>query len=139
LAHILEDWADESLYFFDVTMRNWPQNRRWFIDDLLRHETGWSRGVMARLIPGALKKVAVNQGTGRKSESVVCADLARHYDSLEALLDGKDWLVGDRIGIADIAVRSMVFVLDRTIEAKALHAARPLMTAWSARVDAATL
>ena len=29
-ALILEDWADESLYFFDMTMRNWPQNRAAF-------------------------------------------------------------------------------------------------------------
>jgi glutathione S-transferase len=138
-ALILEDWADESLYFFDVTMRNWPQNRQWFIDDLLRHETGWQRSIFAQIIPGALRKVAMNQGTGRKSERVVTADLARHYYSLEALLAGRDWLVGDAISVADIAVRSMVFVLDRTVEAKALHAARPGMMAWSARVDAATL
>lgn len=138
-ALVLEDWADESLYFFDVTMRNWPQNRQWFIDDLVRHETGWQRSLFIKLIPGALKKVAVNQGTGRKTESAVTSDLARHYDSLEALLDRQDFLVGSSITIADIAIRSMVFVLDRTVEAKSLHAARPRMTAWSARVDALTL
>jgi glutathione S-transferase len=138
-ALILEDWADESLYFFDVTMRNWPQNRQWFIDDLLAHEHGWQRGILARMIPGALRKVAVNQGTGRKSESVVAADLARHYDSLEALLDGHSFLVGEVISIADVAVRSMVFVLDRTIEGKALHDARPRLSAWSTRIDRLTL
>ncbi len=138
-ALILEDWADESLYFFDLTMRNWPQNRKWFVDDLLHAEKGIKRSVVGAMVPGALKKVAVNQGLGRKDEATVSADLARHYDCLAARLDGRDWLVGDDISIADIAVRSMLFVLDRTVEAKALHEARPALWAWSERVDRATL
>lgn len=138
-ALILEDWADESLYFFDLTMRNWPQNRELFVADLLHAEAGLKRNIMAAIIPGALRKVATAQGLGRKSEAQVTAELARHYDCLAARLDGQDFLVGAAISIADLAVRSMVFVLDRTIEGKALSDARPLLAAWSARVDAATL
>lgn len=138
-ALILEDWADESLYFFDVTMRNWPQNRKWFVDDLLHAEKGLKRSLVGALVPGALKKVAVNQGLGRKDEATVVSELTRHYDSLAARLAGRDWLVGDDISVADLAVRSMLFVLDRTIEAKALHEARPELWQWSQRVDAATL
>ena len=138
-ALILEDWADESLYFFDLTMRCWPQNRARFIDDLLHIETGLKRRIIGKFIPAALTKVAVTQGLGRKSEAQVTAELARHYDGLAAKLDGRNWLVGDSISIADLAVRAMVNVVDRTIEAKALHDARPAMAAWSQRVDAATL
>ncbi len=138
-ALILEDWADESLYFFDLTMRNWPQNRQWFIDDLLHAESGIKRRIMAAMIPGPLKKVATTQGLGRKTEAQVTAELARHYDGLAAKLDGRDWLVGGSVSIADLAVRSMVNVLNRTVEGKALHDARPALAAWSARVDAATL
>lgn len=138
-ALILEDWADESLYFFDLTMRNWPRNRQWFVDDLLHAEAGLKRRVMAAMIPGALRKVATTQGLGRKSEAQVTAELAGHYDSLNAKLARRDWLVGNAISIADIAVRSMVFVLDRTVEGKALTTARPALVAWSARVDALTL
>ena len=138
-ALILEDWADESLYFFDLTMRNWPQNRALFIADLLHAEQGFKRSIMAAVIPGALRKVANAQGLGRKSEAHVTAALAGHYDSLAAKLGGQDFLVGNTIGIADIAVRAMVFVLDRTAEGLALSQARPALAAWSRRVDAATL
>ena len=138
-ALILEDWADESLYFFDLTMRNWPKNRQSFLDDLLHAETGLKRRILERLVPGALRKVAMAQGLARKTEAQVVADLARHYDGLAAKLDGRDWLVGNSISIADLAVRSMVNVLDRTIEGKALAEARPALAAWGARVDAATL
>ncbi len=138
-ALILEDWADESLYFFDMTMRNWPQNRQYFIDDLLHAETGLKRRIMAAMVPGAVRKHAVAQGLGRKSEAQVTADLARHYDALVARLDGQDWLAGPAISIADIAVRSMHFVIDRTIEGKRLTDARPALAAWAARVDRLTL
>jgi len=138
-ALILEDWADESLYFFDLTMRSWPQNAARFVDDLLHIETGLKKSIMGRFIPGALSKVAKTQGLGRKSPAQVTAELARHYDALAAKLAGREWLVGDSISIADIAVRAMVFVLDRTIEGKALHDARPAMAAWAQRVDAASL
>ena len=138
-ALILEDWADESLYFFDLTMRSWPQNAASFVDDLLHMETGLKKSIMGRFIPGALAKVAKTQGLGRKSETQVTAELARHYDGLDAKLTGRNWLVGDSISIADIAVRTMVFVLDRTIEGKALHDACQALAARADRVDTATL
>ncbi len=137
LATLLEDWADESLYFYDLTMRPWPQNRQWFVDDLLAHEQGLARSLLARAIPSAIAKVARAQGLGRKAEATVVADLAALYDALEAWLEGVEWLAGPRLSNADIAVRVMVNVLDRTVEGKALRAARPRLGAWCARVDAA--
>lgn len=137
LATLLEDWADESLYFYDLTMRPWPQNRTWFVEDLLAHEKGFARGLLARAIPGAISKVAKAQGLGRKSEATVVADLAVLYDALEGWLDGVDWLAGPRLSSADIAVRVMTNVLDRTVEGKALRAARPRFDAWCRRVDSA--
>ncbi|WP_426164865.1 glutathione binding-like protein [Sandarakinorhabdus sp. DWP1-3-1] len=120
-------------------MRNWPQNRQWFLDDLLHAESGLKRRVLQALVPGALRKVAVNQGLGRKTKAQVVAELTRHYDGLNAKLQGHAWLVGDSIGIADLAVRSMVNVIDRTVEGQALVAARPALRDWAERVDAATL
>lgn len=138
LATILEDWADEALYFYDLTMRGWPRNRDWFLSDLLAHEpAGLKRTLLARVIPGALAKVTRAQGLGRKSPATVVADLARQLDALDSRLDGADWLAGPRLSSADLAVRVMVNVLERTVEAAALLAARPALAAWCARVDAA--
>lgn len=140
LAVILEDWADESLYFYDLTMRGWPQNRAAFLDDLLRHEPpGLKRRLLARVIPGALGKVARTQGLGRKSQPQVAADLAMLYDALETLLDGVDWLAGPSLSHADLSVRAMVGVIDRTVEGLASRSPRSRMMAWCARVDALTL
>lgn len=135
LAVILEDWADESLYFFDLTMRAWPQNREWFVRDLLHHESALPRRVLGALIPGALAKAAKSQGRGRRSEAEVAAELAALYDALEALLTGAEWLAGPRLSSADLAVRAMLNVLDRTLEGKALRESRPALNGWCARTD----
>jgi glutathione S-transferase len=135
---ILEDWADESLYFYDITMRNWPQNRAWFVDDLLRHERGLAKMILKPAIPGALGKLARTQGLGRKSPATVTADLTTLYDALEALLTGGPYLAGDTLSRGDLSVFVMLFVLNRTVEAKALFEARPGLQAWYGRVDAAT-
>jgi glutathione S-transferase len=138
LATILEDWADEALYFYDLTMRNWPQNRQWFIDDLLHHvPAGFTRGLLARLIPGALLKATKAQGLGRKAEQTVVADLAAQFDALALLVADGGWLAGPRLSTADLAVRGMLNVIERAKEGAALMAARPALVDWAKRVDAA--
>jgi glutathione S-transferase len=138
LATILEDWADEALYFYDLTMRNWPQNREWFIDDLLHHvKPGVARNLLARLIPGALLKATKAQGLGRKTEATVVADLAAQFDALAELVADGGWLAGPRMSTADIAVRVMLNVIERAKEGQALLEARPALLNWARRVDVA--
>lgn len=138
LATILEDWADEALYFYDLTMRNWPQNRAWFVEDLLHFEKpGLMRKILAAAIPGALLKATKAQGLGRKSEATVVADLAAQYDALAVLVGNGGWLAGPRLSTADIAVRVMLNVIDRAQEGKALLDARPALLDWANRVDSA--
>jgi glutathione S-transferase len=135
---LLEDWADEALYFYDLTMRNWPQNRRWFLADLLRHEKPFVRRLMAPLIPGALLKIAKTQGIGRKSPAKVTQDLERLYASLAELVARRLWLVADHLSAADLAVFAMVNVLKRTQEGAALLSSQPDLTRWYSDVAAAT-
>ncbi len=136
LAAILEDWADESLYFFDVTMRGWPQNRAAFLADLLANQPpGPVRNLLALAIPPAINRIARAQGLGRKPQASVVADLAALYDALEVWLEGTDWLAGPRLSNADLAVRAMVNVIDRTTEGARLRGERSRLDAWCLRVD----
>ncbi|MGL6044610.1 MAG: glutathione S-transferase family protein, partial [Sandaracinobacteroides sp.] len=137
-AAILEDWADEALYFYDLTMRNWPQNREWFLDDLLHFEKpGAMRNLLKALIPGALLKATKAQGLGRKTQSAIVADLAVQFDALETLLTDSDWLAGPRLSTADISVRVMVNVIERALEGSRLLGERPRLVEWASRVDLA--
>ena len=139
MAHVLEDWADESLYFYDLTMRSWPGNATWLADDLVMEDSGVMKRVFHRLAPKLIAKQGRDQGTGRKPQEAVCADAARHFDAIETLVADREWLVGDTLSVADIAVVSMCTVLARAEEARALMASRTALLDWRNRVDSLTL
>jgi glutathione S-transferase len=139
LAHIIEDWADESLYFYDLTMRTWSHNVGLLAEDLTLEESGFMKKIFRRLIPSAVLKQAKGQGIARKSHAEVCRDVERHFDAVDDLLKNGDFLVGDKLSIADISVVSMCTVLDRADEAREMMAARPALQAWRERVDELTL
>ncbi|MEM6683228.1 MAG: glutathione S-transferase family protein [Pseudomonadota bacterium] len=140
LATILEDWSDESLYFYDLSMRAWPQNMDWFLDDLLRHEPkGWKNWLFRKLIPSQLPKAGKQQGIGRKTQATITKDITSLFTAISALLDGKEWLVGDSLSHADLAVRSMTYVINRAIEGRAALDTLADVRAWEARVDGLTL
>lgn len=139
LAHILEDWADESLYFYDLTMRSWPNNAGLLTEDLLLEDRGLARLFFRPLIPKLIAKQASGQGIGRKDRAAVCAEVKEHFNALNSIISDQDWLVGDGLSIADIAVASMCTVLERAEEAREAMSALPDLMAWRERVDAATL
>jgi glutathione S-transferase len=138
-AHILEDWADESLYYYDLTMRSWPDNAASLADDLVLEDTGVMKKLFRYLAPKIIGKQAKAQGTGRKPEAAVCADVGRHFEAINSLVSDRPWLVGDALSIADISVVSMLTVLDRAAQARQLKAAQPALREWQQRVDALTL
>lgn len=139
-AHIIEDWADESLYYYDLTMRSWPNNGGLLGDDLVMDDKSfWRKKLLKPLIPRLIAKQASSQGLGRKSQEVVCIEAARHFEAIEQISQRQEYLVGQQLSVADIAVASMFTVLDRAEEAYELMLARPALMAWRERIDTATL
>jgi glutathione S-transferase len=108
-ANILDDWADESLYWHGVRAK--------FIDDdgwrhvepeLARHLPAKMLRVAMPLVRRDLRKKLESQGLARRADELVDEEFDRHLDSLEGRLEGRDYLVGPSITIADLAVTSMV-------------------------------
>jgi glutathione S-transferase len=137
-AHLIEDWADESFFFYDLTMRGWPNNIEWLKRDVLSHDRGFLRWLMSRLIHKFVKKTSETQGIGRKDPATVCAEVEAHFDAIVDLLGERNWLVGEHLSVADIAVASMCTVIERAEEADAMMRERPALMAWRERVDVAT-
>lgn len=137
-AHIIEDWADESLFFYDLAMRGWPNNIDWLKRDVLSHDSGAMRWLMDKLIPGFVRKTGQAQGIGRKDRDTICEEVAAHFDAIVDLLGESTWLVGDHLSVADIAVASMCTVIERAEEAAAMMRERPRLLDWRERVDDAT-
>jgi glutathione S-transferase len=109
LVNLLEDWADESLYWHGVYAK--------FEDD-----DGWSYvkaqlgvGMNSAVRAAALlvarrdtRKKLEAQGLSSRARSLVEAEFERHLDSLEGRVTGRPYLVGDHVTAADLAVTAMV-------------------------------
>jgi glutathione S-transferase len=139
LCHFLEDWADESLYFYEMRLRfTFPRNRSRWLAALLAHDNALLRSIGAPVIARALRRLCEAQGVGRKPEEMVLRDVDRHLDAAGAWLTGKSWLVGSALSLADLAVFAQFRCIDCSEEGHARIAGRPMVATWMARVAEAT-
>jgi glutathione S-transferase len=139
LCHVLEDWADESLYFYEL----------WFRFGLSANAGEWSRRTTAseppllrqatrRALPPLMRNVLKSQGLGRKPPEKVLAEFERHLDALDAWLGEREWLVGDRLSLADVAVYAQLACAAETGEAAGVMGAHERLLDWMERVNVGT-
>jgi glutathione S-transferase len=134
-CHLLEDWADESLYFVNLYYQ-WvaPEGR------------AKARGAFAKfgalghaVFPIYRRKIQQQvrgQGTGRKTRADVDADLERHLSTVEQRLSGAPFLLGDAPMLCDFAWYAELVYLGRTeVGAQALST-RPATRAYVDRFAA---
>jgi glutathione S-transferase len=140
MCHVLEDWADESLYFYEFYLRfGVPENARRWAPELLKYDPEWFQKLGARLIPRAARKATRAQGIGRKSPETIAKELARHIDAIDGLLGDRKWLVGKSLSIADISVFVMLQCIGGVPEGEAALANKKDVRRWMQRVDEATM
>jgi glutathione S-transferase len=138
-CHVLEDWADESLYFLEVYLRfQLAHNARRWIPALVHADSAPLRALAPLLVPRALRGTLEGQGIGRKPLDHVLRDLARHLAALEAMLEGRDWLLGAAISLADIAVFAQLYAIRGAQEGADALAGTRRVASWMDRVDGAT-
>jgi glutathione S-transferase len=136
LAHVLEDWADESLYFYEMLVRlTWPHNLDAAMDEFAAGMPGVPRAQLKTAIMEGVRALTTAQGVGRKPAERVVADLERHFQALEQLLAGGGWLVGDRLSRADLAVAAQVNALLYAQEAREAIARTVHVTPWLKHLD----
>lgn len=139
LCHILEDWADESLYFIEMTMRlAWPNNAKRWLPELVKHESGLGKRLGMAFAPSVVRSQSRAQGTGRKHKDAVVADVERHFQALDALLAGRPFLAGDALSLADISVYAQIACIKETEEGAPLIARFPGLLVWFHRVGELT-
>jgi glutathione S-transferase len=106
---LLEDWADESLYWALLYVRwklpeNVPRMRAVFAEMMGLPLSLIGPAVVARQLRRALDA----QGTGRLDLGTFRSGFHRALASLDAVLTGRDYLCGATLTLADIAVFSML-------------------------------
>ena len=96
-CHVLEDWADESLYFYEMTMRlQWPSNSPRWAREAMRADGRLGEAIGPILVPRLIGQRTKTQGVGRKPHDLVLRELERHLDALDTFLRDGDWLASGR-------------------------------------------
>lgn len=140
LCHLLEDWADESLYFYELFFRfGLRENAPEFSRRSSQSEPPLLRRATERALPTFMRNVLRAQGIGRKEHARVIDDFGALLGSLAELLGDRDWLIGDRLGLADIAVYAQLSCACDTGEGAALLADHASLMRWMERVNVSTL
>lgn len=131
-CHMLEDWADEGLYFIGLYYL-WlhPQSKSsiapMFGQDLLGR-------IAYRFYLGRIRSQVRGQGTGRKTAQAVERDLVRHLDAAESMLDGRRFLLGEEPLLCDFALFGQLTLLLRAPAAAALIHQRALLMRYLDRM-----
>lgn len=140
-VQVLEDWADESLYFFELTMRlTWETNAPRVVGELLdaARAPALLKAVAPRQVMQRYGKVVAAQGLGAMPRPQLLRHLDRNIAAVDGWLGDGDWLVGGSLSLADIAVSVQLACIDGTVEGAPLLAARPRLKTWMDRVRGAT-
>jgi glutathione S-transferase len=135
-ADLIEDWADESLGFV-VGGLKWlnPDNRERAIARTMSElSPGPLQGVMGRLLAARIARRYRAQGYGADGLPRLEDRLREALASLDALLEGRAFLVGRAPMLADVAVFAQVSWLRGYAEARLLDRA-PALQRWCARLD----
>ena len=139
IVHVLEDWADESLYFYEMHLRfTTPGNRERNMPRMVENESGFLRWLLPKVVPGGIAKITANQGIGRKTTEQLLIDVERHISAVNDLLAESEWLVVEQLSLADLAVYGMFQALRDADMALAVMQRYPAVIAWMARVELAT-
>jgi glutathione S-transferase len=130
LAHLLEDWADESLYWFQLWARLYDPEA---LDRAVSFSCEGRPAYERVLFKHALlryRRWVVAQGLGRYPRESVLENLRGHLTALEGRLTGSSGLAGDAVSIADIAAAAQLDELVRTSPLASEIRERPRLSAW---------
>ena len=137
-AKLLEDWADEVLYFYLAWLR-WGVDANFERMRAVRFSRlPWpTRWILPRIAQRIARGRFRAQGVGLKGDDVVLRELVECLDALEVVLRGRSFLVGDGLSRADLAVAAIVDQIDEprlTPDTAAEVRRRPGIVAWLDRV-----
>lgn len=139
LVHLLEDWADEALYWYEMWFRQFDEVA---LDRAVasacaghpRYEHFLFKQGLARQ-----RGAVVAQGLGRYPREVILDNFRAHLTALAGRLAHNPWLAGDAPSLADIAVAAQLDEIVRTSEHGREIDALPALAAWRKRCDFASV
>jgi glutathione S-transferase len=136
----LEDWADESLYWYLMALRWAEPNAAATADQILSSVAALLRPVAGILVRRQIGGMTRSQGLGRLPHEIVVRELGRILDDLVLLLGDRAFFYADQPSLADLAVYAQLQMglSGPTPEVERLVADRPALCEFQKRVEGAT-
>jgi len=138
----LEDWSDESLYWYAMALRWSDANAEATTTQVLGSIPAPAalRPVLRVVLRRQLRNQALAQGLARLPLETVVDELGRRFDELLVWLGDRPYFFADRPSVADLALFGQLNGLQSgpTPQAERLVAERPRLADYFLRVDAAT-
>jgi glutathione S-transferase len=138
----LEDWSDESLYWYALGLRWLDVNAAATTAQVV---AGFPvravlRPLLRLMLRRQIRSAAIAQGLARLPLDILTAELGRRFDELLVWLGERPYFFAERPGAADLAIFSQLYLLQSgpTPQADHLIATRPRLASYFRRVDDAT-
>lgn len=129
-----EDWAGQSLYFYEIYLRMLdPLSRERALDLICEGRPRYERLVLDWVFRRRYPRKLREQGLGRLDRAEVERQFFEHLENIEILLEGRNYLAGITPSIGDFAVAAQIDEVVRTSELRERILAYPRLQAWLAR------
>lgn len=133
LAHLLEDWADESLYWFEMWARFCNPAVRDRVAVLIADGRPSFERPLVKWGTRRYVQAVKTQGLSRYSDEHILGELRAHLTAIDGLLENSAWLTGDEPSIADVAVSAQLDEFKRTSPLAAEFDSFKRLSAWLPR------
>jgi glutathione S-transferase len=134
-----EDWAGQSLYFYEIYFRMLdPVSLERGLDLICEGRPKYERAILKFIFKRRYPRKLREQGLARQDRSEVEKQFFALLDALEVLLEGRPTLAGMEISIADLSVAAQIDELCRTSDLRDRVLAYPRLKAWLDRLPSAS-
>jgi glutathione S-transferase len=102
----IEDWADESLYWYVLALRWIDENANATLEQVAASlpVPGFLRAVLKPMLRRQIRSIAVAQGMVRLPPKMILEELDRRFTELEVMLGNSPFFFSNLPGAADVAV-----------------------------------
>jgi glutathione S-transferase len=133
-TRLWEDWAGQSLYFYEIYFRMLdPISLERALDLICEGRPRWERAVLKVVFRRRYPRKLKEQGLARSSRDQVERQFFSLLDALEQLLEQRPWLAGDSVSIADFSVAAQLDEVVRTSDLAPRVLSRARLKDWLAR------
>lgn len=134
VARMWEDWAGQSLYFYEIYLRMLdPVSMERALDLICDGRPRYERWILRSVFKRRYPRKLAEQGLGRLSRAEVERQFFERLDDLEGILEGRTFLAGITRTIGDLAVAAQLDELIRTSDLRERVLSYPRLKAWLAR------